>query len=275
MNKNFLINNLNESRFNFGNVIQYLKKSKKYNFINFKNINIHIYYNNTLDLNFIERVIKRFHTISPIKTFNIYLIMTPIKRFIPIRGFIKPININGGYTTSTDNNIFIIRKEEFPKVILHEILHHNIRINNNYWKDENINKLKKHFNLSPNLNLVPNEAIVEFWATIYHLYYISKEYNLNYEKIFSEELNYSLFKSNQLLNKYKKKWYEESNAFCYIIFKTIFLYNMKEFLKIYTYPYNQDKITDFLINNYKLPIIKKNPTKIDNNSLRIMIYSDY
>lgn len=274
MNKKFIINNLEKSSFNFGNVIEYLKKSKKYKFINYKNINIHIYYNK-LNLTFIEKIIKRFHIISPVKTFNIFLIMTPIKRFIPIKGFIKPININGGYTNSNDNNIFIIRKEEFPKVILHEILHHNIQINNNYWNNENIDKLKKHFNLSSNLDLIPNEAIVEFWATIYHLQYISKEYNLDYEKIFSEELNYSLFKSNQLLEKYKKKWYEESNAFCYIIFKTIFLYNIKEFLKIYTFPYDQYKITDFLINNSKLPIIKKNPTNINNNSLRIMIYSDY
>lgn len=274
MNKNFVINNLIDSRFSFKEVIDFINNSK-YKFINYKNINIHLYYN-TFNAIFMEKIMKRVSNIIPSKIFNIYLIMTPIKRFIPRKGYISYININGGYTNSNTNDIFIIREEEFPKVIIHEILHHNIKINNNNnWSINNINKLKTHFNLSPKLNLIPNEAIVEFWATIFHLHNIAKEYNLKYEKIFLEELNYSLFKSNQLLTKYNKKWYEESNAFCYVIFKTIFLNNMKEFLKIYTFPYDENKITDFLINNSKIPIIKKNPTSINNNSLRIMIYSDY
>ena len=33
-------------------------------------------------------------------------------------------------------------------------------------------------------------------------------------------------------------------------------------------------ITDFLIKNSNIPIIKKNPSNINDNSLRIMIYSD-
>ena len=53
-------------------------------------------------------------------------------------------------------------------------------------------------------------------------------------------------------------WYEESHIYCYIIFKTIIMYNLCDFLKIYTYPYNDDIITDFIINHSGfLSLLKK------------------
>jgi hypothetical protein len=77
-------------------------------------------------------------------------------------------------------------------------------------------------------------------------------------------------------------WYEESHIFCYIIFKTIIMYNLCEFLKIYTYPYNDDAITDFIINHSNflksfksLKSLKNNEIDIrPSNSLCFMIHSD-
>ena len=75
-------------------------------------------------------------------------------------------------------------------------------------------------------------------------------------------------------------WYEESHIICYIIFKTIIMYNLCEFKKIYTFPYNDDVITDFIIKySNLLSSLKKNNFKYysdlrHSNSLCFMVYSD-
>jgi len=275
MLKENILKELEESKFTFGKIKEYLISSDKYLNLKYKNINSHIYYKaNDLNLNKLKNILKRCNKLLPTKNFNIYIILCSDKRKLPINGeHIKPQNINGGYTSLNGNDIFIIRKEEYPKVILHEITHHIINI---IWSSENISKLKKHFNISEKTNLIPNEAIVEYMATIYYLKCISNEKKININKLIKEELKYSLYKSYQLLELNKnKKWYEETNAYCYIIFKTILLKNHKKFMEKIKYEINDNIITEFLIKNSKLPIIKKNPSsKIANNSLRIMINSD-
>ena len=79
-------------------------------------------------------------------------------------------------------------------------------------------------------------------------------------------------------------WYEKSNIYCYIIFKTIIFYNISDFIKIYTFPYNDDIITEFIINHSgflsSLPLssLSSLPSKIINirpsNSLCFMVQSD-
>ena len=44
----------------------------------------------------------------------------------------------------------------------------------------------------------------------------------------------------------KDPWFETTNTYCYVIFKTILLKNMSK-LTQYTYPYNPEYITMFLI----------------------------
>jgi len=223
---------------------------------------------------------KRINFLNPHKEINILFDIKYSNRFFPEPNI--PIDfhdINGGYTYVNGNEITIVRHEECNKVVLHELLHHNPLIHVDKWKKKNIKRLMKHFNIHPNSSFEPNEAVVEFWATIMHLYFVSKEYNLDMKKLLDDEIKHSLFKSHQLLCHLKDNiWYEKSNAFSYIIFKTIILSNLKAFIKIYEFPYDDTKITDFLIKYspmMKNKLIKKNPFKhIPDNSLRIMIYSD-
>jgi hypothetical protein len=139
-----------------------------------------------------------------------------------------------------------------------------------------IQRLKKHFNIH-NKNFDPNEMIVEFWATIIHLNLISEDYNLDFYKLFIDELKYSLYKCYQLYNLSKNVLNtSKTNIYAYVIFKTILMYNIIELQKVYTYPYNDDVITDFIIQHSELPLnIRKNPSKTrDDNSLCFMSYSD-
>ena len=291
--------------FKYDKLKEYLDTLDNVKIMKFHNINIHIYYNTKstdhIDYEHINKILKRAYIITQFiqKTFNIHLILSPLKKeFNDI--YFSTKNCNSGLTIIYPNinypivNIYIIRKEEFGKVIIHEIIHHITSIHSSF-KLSNINKLKKHFNISPNADIDPNETIVEFCATIFHLYQISLESNIDFYKLFKDELKYSLYKTQQLLKKQEKMhkgiWYEESHIYCYIIFKTIIMYNLCAFLKIYTYPYNDDVITDFIINHSNLlqslqslkslkSLKSSNPIKTNAtyirpfNSLCFMVHSD-
>jgi hypothetical protein len=278
----FLLHHYN-GRYIFKKITTYIKNSKKYIILTYKNIKLHIIYKKSNDI-IIQHLIKtimRSYTLTKINnyshiTFNIYVLMAPYKRFIPKKGIIDTEHINGGFTRLTDyhnQDIFISRKEEYSKVILHEIIHHFKHINNENWDTNNILKLKKHFKISSVTTLNPNEAFVELWATLYYILFISYEYKLNYKILLKKELNNSLSQSYKLLLFNKNNyWKEKTNSYCYIIFKTILLYNFNQLEKIYAYPYDTYKMTDFLIKYSKLPQYCDN---INNRSLRMMILSDH
>jgi len=276
--------------YNIIEIINYIDEIDTIYEYTYKNIKAIVYYRKNkddIDFNFIKRVINRGTNIIKNKSFTIILLLTPAKKIIEYNKILKPKNCNSGFTFINSNKIFIFRKEEFPKIIIHELLHHDDNIHNDDFNNENKLKLYNFFNLHPNTKLILNEAIIEFWTTLIHLSFISNEYNINYDILLQKEIEYSLFKYSQIINLRKKQsnklWYDECNIYSYIIFKTIFLYYFKEFFKIYTFPYNDTKITDFIIKYSKVKIIKKNPlfklnkNKIiqrDINSLCFMLFSD-
>lgn len=258
--------------------------------ITFHNIYIHIIYNSTdiIDYDYINKILKRAYKITMYinKIFNIYLVLSHFKKEFN-QTILNTQNCNSGLTYISlisdlpSVNIYIIRKEEFGKVIIHEIIHH-IKLIHSSFKQSNIKKLKDHFKISPAADIDPNETIVELCATIFHLYQLSIENNSDLYNLFKDELKYSLYKTKQLLELQKQMkdgiWYEESHIYCYIIFKTIIMFNISEFIKIYTFPYNDDIITDFIINHSGFLSslnLKTNPTNIrPDNSLCFMVHSN-
>jgi hypothetical protein len=227
--------------------------------------------------------LNRIHKFSNNAKIDVYLSLSPYKKQFnqdPKKPLSK-FNINSAFTYINnygfpiDKRIFILRIEEFGKVIFHEFIHHIPEIHSTF-SNKNIKRLQTHFKIKSIID--PNEAIVEFWATIMFLKQISEETKKDFYKLFKEELNYSLYKSNQLFELQEKNngiWYDYTNVYCYVIFKTIFMYNLLEFKKIYTFPYNDTIITDFLIKHSILPKIKSNPTtKRPDNSLCFMVNSD-
>lgn len=217
-------------------------------------------------------------------TFNIYLILSPFKKTFKdnFQMSLNTFNTNTGFTyvmqqASNIKTICIVRKEEYIKCIYHEIIHH-IPLIHNTFKRTNINKLRSHFKIL-NLEIDPNEAIIELWATIMFLKQLSLETNKDFYELFKEELNYSLFKSYQIYKLQKNNngyWKDQgTNLYCYVIFKTIIMTNLNEFIKIYTFPYNDDIITDFLIKHSNLPFkISRNNSKRNIMSLCFMVNSD-
>jgi len=277
------------SPYNLPEVLSYIDEIDSIYEYEEHNIKIIVYYRkikDNIDYDLIRRVVKRGNSIIKNKKFTIILLLTSAKKEFN-RNRSEPLstkNTNSGFTYVNRNEIFIFRKEEFPKVIIHELTHHDTNIHSDYINPENKKKLLTHFNLHLRSSFILNEAIIELWATITHLSFVSKEYNIDFSLLLEKELEYSLYKSHQLLtlNISTKPYYDLANLYSYIIFKTIFFYHFLEFKKIYTFPYNDTKITNFLITHSHLKVIHKNPSfnlngkylQRPSNSLCFMLFSD-
>ena len=219
-------------------------------------------------------IIKNYFNIE--KHMHIYIIFNPAKKYIPDIGHITCEHINGGFTMTSSNSIFIIREEEYSKVIIHELLHHCQMLHKDSWPYHELTKLKSVFNIATETNLVPNECIIEFWATILYCMFLSFEYGVPFAQLINTEIQHNIEQCNKI--KYKQQnastttWYETTNSYCYIVFKCILLFNMQKFLQNNTWPYSTEYVTNFLIAHYNsVPLTKKQKNK----SLRMMKLSDY
>jgi len=99
------------------------------------------------------------------KNMKIYLILSSLEKKFPVESKIMGVkNANSGYTDSIKDIIFIWRKEEFEKVIFHELIHFF-----------NLDKREEHTHDiintdGPHLYF---EALTDFKGIIYHLLYLS------------------------------------------------------------------------------------------------------
>lgn len=289
--KDIMINNnfINNKFLNYFNNIKYVFKinSDLHN-----NISFYIYNDKKLNQFQITKLIKIYKRIIILKLiYNInnfidfHISFAPFSRFIPNNNdYFTPININGGFTFSNNNQIYVYRNDEYGKVIIHEFLHKINIINNSLdnLSNNDINILKKTLNISNNSTFNPVESVIEFWATIYNLIFISIEFSIPINSLINKEISFSFnqyFKIIKYHNFYNKLWYEKTNVFSYIILKLIILINFKEFLK-FKLPYSHKFFIDFIINNFnKFKKIKYNNINnfnfTKNKSLDFMLFSSF
>ena len=281
-----ILQELEDSRFCPQSMISFFKECDKYIVMRLGTVTYHIYYKKSLTAagSAMIKSIQRTHALMEYcniqKPINVHIIMAPYKRYFPTvpSEIIDTIHINGGFTTSSSNDIFIIRSEEASKVILHEVLHHCKFVHNNNWTAHQLDRLYTAFNISKSTSLYPNEAMVELWATMMHCMFIVLDYGLPLNMILDTEVHYSLQQCRRILRMQNGlsggKWREHTNAYCYIIFKTILLMNIK--VLAHTYPYDPEYITQFLI-DHKSDIDdtrRLKEKKWCNASLRMMKSSD-
>lgn len=181
--------------------------------------------------------------------FNFYILMNPLKRYMPAKKDdpIDAVNVNGGYTYINKNNIYIIRKEDYEKVMLHELLHHNTMTHHEDWNDVNIERLKEHFKIHCDMLLLPNEAIIEVFACILNTIFYTIETGTRLNENLKRDQEHSLHLAKKLLDKQGDGvWNEKTHSFCYIVIKTIIYVYCNKFLQIYRYR-NDTAMTDFIL----------------------------
>lgn len=290
---NKYIDEINDTRFsNNINITKHVNKCNKIFYINYNNINIFVYCYNYIDcfnFNKFIKIIKRLAIINKIynldKIFNIHISLPNYPRFLPSKKEnFDSKHVNGGFTIPDGNNIYIFRKDEYSKVIIHEFIHHINIINNSLFNlnQYHINLLKKKFNISNQTLLLPAEGVVEFWTTIYNTIFISIEYNFSFKLLIKKEIDFSIYQIFKIINNYKSPiWKEGTNVFSYFFIKTILLFNYNKFLQL-KLPYDHTEFINYIFDNFDLIKYKKYFNKIKNNfnyksnkSLDFLIFSKF
>ena len=77
-----------------------------------------------------------------------------------------------------------------------------------------VNTLKTMCNIAPETTLLPNEAIVEMWATLFQCVFVSMMFP-PLQNIIAVEQEWGLAQARRIIESTKKKaWVEESNSYC-------------------------------------------------------------
>lgn len=142
-------------------------------------------------------------------------------------------HVNSGFTYNEGNTVYIYRKEELPKVILHETIHHLCSIDSNLlWKQEHLERMFTIFNIHRTTVLRPNEAIVEAWAELFHLAFVATHYGMDFATLYEKELQWSLMQAKRILAKQgKTKWRENTYSYSYYVIKSLFMFSPDAFLQ--------------------------------------------
>jgi hypothetical protein len=124
----------------------------------------------------------KYKTKNTNKILTIFLVLTNLKRFYPDDNeLINVKHVNGGYTNSKKNIIFVWRYEEFEKVLLHEIIH--------YFNMDN-RDIKVNTKIKIDGPHCYYEAITDFWAIFYHLIYLSLIKKVSIKNLLEFELTF-------------------------------------------------------------------------------------
>lgn len=130
------------------------------------------------------------------------------KKMLPIeKKEIRPININSGYTLPQSYSV-IFRQEEMNKVAIHEVLH-QMRV----YLDVEISKeaINKYFKYKKNMEILIDEAYVEFFACIINILYIKEKHKMSKNELnmlYKTELYFSLLQLSKLLIHFGIESYE-------------------------------------------------------------------
>lgn len=274
------------------NILGYMKTS-----ININGVMVNIYYGffNKSDFNSLKKIKKEIYEsikiikfclmyskLKTMKSLNVYLYLTKAEKKIPKNPVLVlgPNNCNSAVTfaCATTGRLMIYRKEEWKKVLIHELFH-SLCLD---FSGISYNKLKKNikkiFDVQSDFEI--SESYSEFWATILNSCFISynllddvddvdtfllfTDFCIQLERMFAlfqmikllhfMGLRYTnLYKSDDLSSGFRKILYkEDTNVLCYYVIKTLLLF------------YNDDFLKWCMMNNNNIIRFDKNEQNLDN-----------
>jgi hypothetical protein len=218
----------------------------------YKNLNININIsskNKTIPTRVINDIVERVIICglfkSTIQTININvdIYLTPFKKkcdYNQGQDIIGPREINSG-ASIVGKKLFVFRKEELNKVLVHELFHY-LAIDLNEVPFDNFSQ---YFNLSPNNDVLLNEAYTEIMAILINTIIYSDKHGVVTE-ILNKELKYSMYQSAKILTIFNfdnaaqffkgydcEKFKQNTDIFSYFIVKTSILMDLDGFLELY------------------------------------------
>lgn len=206
------------------------------------------YLNNIIAwLNFISE----FASSQCSQTLNIFLLLNDAKKDIPDIDTepIDTINANTAFTTSCSavNYIFVFRREEWFKVLMHETFHcFGLDFSSEEGDKSNKHILSIFPAVNPTTDIRLYETFCEMWAEIFYFMFCLFNNHRFSEARFVRKLRkeqlFSIYQSNKILNRSgfeykdiqqvfpKKKYTEKTQAFSYYVLKSLMLWNIDAFL---------------------------------------------
>ena len=147
-------------------------------------------------------------------TYNLYVWLSDLKKYKPkSKKTFRSQHINSGATVHNlleeTVELFIWRKEEIEKVLLHEMIH-TLKLDFMGYPDELKQDIIQTFNIPSSIDLRLGEAYVETWAILLNTMYISFTNKTQCEsksngffkffKLFTMEICFTLYKSSKILS---------------------------------------------------------------------------
>ena len=200
-----------------------------------------------------------FYKTNKVESVKISLFFSDEKKKVPVvekqTMDLEHINTAVTYSCKLKGEVFLYRKEEWFKVLIHELMHSLCFDFAKLHMDFSIkNKLKNMFSVNSEFHIT--ETYSEFWANIFNTSIISfmalsnkddiEEFYLNFKILNIFEKYYSIFSCIKVLdhmglsykdiitdeNKTKSisLYKENTNVFAYHILKSVWLFNTEEFL---------------------------------------------
>ena len=265
-------------------------------FTNYERLRIETIYNYAMN-SLLAIYFLTIHNKPCNKNIDIFIYLTPFKKMAPASydSILGSAEINTGYSSvgcKNDTQIIIYRKEEWFKVLIHELLHNLYLDFATYNIDESIKELYKLFKLNIKYNI--NETYVETWARIINIVITSKIKSYNYNKysetfkfLLNQEIIFSLQQARTILKfvNYSFNYTENTSAYAYYVFTSALLYNYIDFLNwnysnninIFNFKKTKKNIklfTELIIYSFKKSSYQRLLTSIynnnnNNNSLRM------
>jgi hypothetical protein len=183
------------------------------------------------------------------KTITINIYYTPFKKEFSTNksDILGPEHVNSGYSTIgclDSTEITIYRKEEWFKVLIHELFH-NLGLDFANLSETNwVPTFSKTFEIDSEYNIY--ETYCETWAriisTIFYSFTPSKNVFIsNFYKNMGRERLFSLKQANLILKRFENisDYREKSNVFCYYILTAALL---EDYLKFFQWCNNNNAI---------------------------------
>lgn len=206
-------------------------------------------YENMISVFLIISLLSSFSEARCGKNITIYIFFTPFEKEFPKKktDVIGVNNVNSGYSTAgceDRTEIVIYRKEEWLKVLIHELFH-NFNLD---FASKNIDRatatLLTHFGVKSNYAFY--ETYCETWARILNVCVKSfiktdpeesskkriVEYRRSFHSLIQIERLFSLIQASYILSRYTdyNKYREESNVFCYYVLTSCLMNDYLEFM---------------------------------------------
>ncbi len=309
---------LKDNEFTSKNISTYIKNNLKYSYlIEDKSNNNKIIYFRDSKITSIPKILKdMLFVIYVLKILFqrdyeqkvVYFETRLMKKFPKNNEILSPDHINSAVTFvdfQSNGVIYLFRREEVIKVLIHELIHSNLI-------DENIIFSKKNdaFNrlFCVNYKVLLNEAVTETLACIINIFIINITDNMKNKnnkktqinRMFIDEYNYSNYICKKIKDHYniekisdilkennsgKCKYYfpQQTNVFSYYFLKNVLMNEYNKFGNILDKNTANYKIMGEKVNELLIKLIVDNLNKIDNridkiniddknNSLKMSLY---